>query len=94
MCATSATVHTACTPGSASAARGVDRFDFAVRHGRAHHAHVPLAGKRNVGGETALAEQQRAVFQPRNGAADEFGRSRHFPRISFAAARTALMMFW
>ncbi len=23
----------------------VDRFDFAVRHGRAHHAHVPLAGK-------------------------------------------------
>ena len=73
---------------------GVDRFHFAVRHRRAHHAHDPLAGKRDIGGETALAQQQRAVFQTRNGAADEFGRGGHFPRISLAAARTALMMFW
>ena len=93
MCATSAAVHTACTPGKLERRCRVDRFDFAVRDRRAHHAHGPLAGKRNVGGEAALADEQRAVFQTRNGAADEFGRRRHFPRISLAAARTALMMF-
>ena len=72
----------------------IDGFYFPVLNGRAHHAHRPLPGKRNVGGEASLAQQQRAVFQTRNGAADEFGRGRHFPRIASAAARTALMMFW
>ena len=71
--------------------RRIDRFDFAMRGGRAHHAHVPLAGKRNIGGKAALTQQQRPVFQSRNGASDEFGC--HFPRIVSAAARTALMMF-
>ncbi len=51
---------------------GVDRFKFPVRHGRAHHAHMPLAGKVDVGGEAALAGQQRAIFQTRNGTADKF----------------------
>ena len=63
--------------------RSVDRFDLAVRDGRAHHAHVPLAGKRDVGGEAALAGEQRAVLQPRHGAADELSRCGHWPRISF-----------
>ena len=73
--------------------RRIDRFDFAVRDGRTHHSHAPLAGKRNVGGKAPLAQEQRAVFQARDGAADEFGRGGHFARIAWAAARTALMMF-
>ncbi len=64
-----------------------------MRDRRAHHAHVPLAGEIDVGGEAALAGQQRAIFETRDGAADELARRRHFARISFAAARTALMMF-
>ena len=42
--------------------------------------------------QAALAREQRPVFETRNGTADEFGRGRHFLRISMAAARTALMM--
>jgi hypothetical protein len=55
---------------------------------------MPLAGEIDIGGKTALAEQERTILETRNRAADEFARRRHFARISFAAARTALMMFW
>ncbi len=79
--------------GQGERSTGIDRLDAAVRHRRAHHAHRPLAGEIDVGGEAALPGQQRAVFQARDGTADEFGRPAHVPRISFAAARTALMMF-
>jgi hypothetical protein len=54
---------------------------------------MPLARKRNVGGEVALAGEKWPIFQTWDGTADEFRRGGHFPRISFAAARTALMMF-
>jgi hypothetical protein len=52
---------------------------------------MQLLWKRHVGRETAAPRHQRPVLQPRNGAADEPG---HGLRISAAAARTALMMFW
>ena len=58
--------------GQSERRAGVDRFDISMRQRRAHDAHGPLAGKRNVGGEAALAGKQRAVFQTRDGTADEF----------------------
>ena len=80
--------------GKAQCRARIDVADFSMRHGRAHNAHMPLAGEIDVGGEAALAGQQRAIFEPRNRAADELARRRHFARICCAAARTALMMFW
>ena len=56
---------------------------------RAHHAHVKLAGEVDVGGEAALAGEERPVLEPADRPADE----RHH-RIFSAAARTALRMFW
>ncbi len=71
----------------------VDRPDPPVGDRRAHHAHMQLPRKRDVGGEAALPGEQRPIFQTRDGAADEFRPRRHLPRISFATARTALTMF-
>ncbi len=72
----------------------VDTDQPAVRDRRAHDAHVKLARERDVGGEPAAAGQQRPIFKSANRAADEFAGGRHDPRISPAAARTDLMMFW
>ena len=51
---------------------GIDTLDLAMRDRRAHHAHDPLAGEVDVGGEAAAAGQQRPVFQARQRAADDF----------------------
>ena len=70
MSATSAAVQTAVTPGSARAAAGIDRDDAAMRMGGTHHAHMQLMSKRDVGGEAALAGDERPVLKTRQRAAD------------------------
>ena len=78
---------------------GIDRSYVPVSSRRAHDTHCPLAGKRNIGCEAALAGEERAVLEPWNGTANEFlfggheRKSAHPFRMSFAAARTALIMF-
>ena len=49
--------------------------DTAMRMGGAHHAHVQLAGERNIRGKAAVAGDKRPVFQPWNRAADEAHRA-------------------
>ena len=70
--------------------RVIDARDPPVREGRPHDAHMQLTGERDVGREPAATRHQRPVFEARDGTADE---PHHRPRISVAAARTALMMF-
>jgi hypothetical protein len=57
---------------------------------------MELVREIDIGGKLALAAQQRAVFLASDGLANQsrFGGSSHDWRISTAAARTALMMFW
>jgi len=69
----------------------VDRPDAPVRESRAHDAHMKLMWKRNVRCKAAASRHQRPVLQTRDRAANEAG---HSLRISAAAARTALMIFW
>ena len=51
--------------------RRVDRQKPGVGVGRAHHTHVQLAGKRDIGGKPALAEQQRPVLKAGDRTADK-----------------------
>ena len=50
---------------------GVDRHDAPMGVGGAHHAHVQLMSKRNIGREQPAAGNQRRIFEPRNRTADE-----------------------
>src|SRR5205823_9576469 len=68
----------------------VDGNYFSVRMGRAHDAHVQLAGKGSAHGEAALSGDERQILQARYRFADEGVLHRSFA----AAARTALRMFW
>ncbi len=90
-----------------SACGGVDAHDPAVRDGGAHHAHVELMGKGDIAGEPAVPPHERRVLDPRHRMAEHAAlvraRRRRIAlahvvpaalRISAAAARTALMMFW
>ena len=55
----------------------IDRFQSPMRDRRAHHAHMPLAGKRDIACKAALAGEERAILQARDGTADKFLFSRH-----------------
>jgi hypothetical protein len=72
--------------GQGSGGRGVDRDDPAVRMRRADHAHVQLMRKADVGGELALAADERRILQPRNRLADP--SAHRPPRICTAASST------
>ena len=63
-------VKTLSTPGIASAARGVERADPAVRHVRAQEVHVGLPGPVEVVGVAALAGQEAHVLAALGGCAD------------------------
>ena len=56
----------------------VDRANARMGMGRTNHAHVQLMGKRDVGGEAAVAGDERPIFKTRYRAADEV----HSPRAS------------
>ena len=72
MSATSAAVHTACTPGNASAAPASIARNRAVRKVRADDAHMQLPRKRYIGGKAAAAGQERPVLEARQRASDIF----------------------
>jgi len=73
--------------------REIDGLKFAMGKGRTHHPHVQLVGEIDVGCKAPSAFQQRSILLAEHGAADISGFG-HGKRISTAAARTALMMFW
>ncbi len=52
----------------------VDGDDAPVRKRRAHHAHVELVRKRNVGREAPLTAHERRIFKPRDRGADDARR--------------------
>ena len=60
----SAAVSTASTPGTALAARGVDRADVGEGVRRAHEIGLRLAGQRHVGRIASEPAHQRIVLQP------------------------------
>ena len=60
----SAAVHTATTPGAASAAAASTDAQHAHGIGRAHDAHMQLVRKPDIGDKGAPPGQQRRVFQP------------------------------
>ena len=71
MSATSAAVQTA-TDARHVACRGrVDRANAGMGVGRADHAHVQLMRERDVGGEAAIAGDERPIFKTRDRTADE-----------------------
>jgi hypothetical protein len=67
---------------------GADSGQAAERDRRAYHPHVKHIRYRDIGGEAAPADQQRAVFEALNRSADKA----HLP-ISAAAASTDFRMF-
>ncbi len=70
-------------PGGAD----IDGMDNAVRHRRPHDPHMRLPVQADVGGEPPGSGKQGQIFDPQHGIADHW-------RITLAAARTALVMFW
>jgi hypothetical protein len=68
----------------------VDAKQPSMGVGRTHDPHVQLAWKGHGAREAAMAGEKRQVLETRHRAADELA----FHRISSAAARTALTMFW
>ena len=71
--------------------RGVDRQKPGVGVGRAHHTHVQLAGKGDIGGKPALAEQQRPVLKAGDRAADKLVSGVwHVPRLPRRSDRAQL----
>ena len=57
--------------------RRVDGDDAAVGMPRSHHAHVKLMRKIDVAGKCAAADDERRIFQPLHGLADERFFCRH-----------------
>ena len=59
------------------ACRGrIDRADAGMGVGGTHHAHVQLMRKRDVGGEAAIAGDERPIFKTRDRTADEVHRAK------------------
>ena len=68
----SAAVYTACTPGSARAALGIDAADAGVRVRAAHERRVQRAGQVHVIDELPAPGEQHRVFKPRDARAEMF----------------------
>ena len=69
-------MNTACTPGSASAADGVDAVDRALANGLRTKQACSMPGRDDVVDEGAVAGEQAGVLDARDAGARVAGRNR------------------